>query len=96
MALKKYYKIADTDNYSDTLLAGAVGVVTTVVFVNPTDNSSTMEVKNDNDNSLIYVHKTIPAHTTSITEINTSIEDENLIFDTQLQNTACYINIIKD
>ena len=96
MALKKYYKIADTNNYSETLVSGLIGVVTTVVFVNPTDNQSTMRLENNNNNKLTYVYKQVPANSTVVTEINTSVEDESLVFKTDLQNTACYINTIQD
>jgi len=92
MAMQKY--ILTTNAGDQTLVSGAKGLLTEVIFVNPTENP--VEVKLLKDDTHLYYYRNLAASSTYIETFNTYLGDEVLNIQSNAEGVYITANIIED
>lgn len=79
MALQKMFFTSTEVNDQVTLGSGLIGILTSVICVNPTDNSIVFKIqRTSGTTNPVYFYKNVPAKSTVTMQLDIPLDDEVL------------------
>jgi len=94
MALIKKQVKFDSNNQEKALGSGLIGLITTIVITNPTENSNTIKIYNDNN--FLYLIKTIGSKNTITIKMDTLLSDEVIKAHSDQTDATIVMNFLEN
>jgi len=91
--IKKQVKFTEPDQ-EKTLGSGFIGLITTIVITNPTDQTNTIKIYNDDD--FLYLIKTIGSKNTITIKMDTLLNDEVIKAHSDQSDCTIVMNFLEN